>query len=221
MCPALRLLLCNSLGCGRLVTPYLVAALSKIERVLVGRALSIDRAWPGTIVMRPYLSPRRRMDAVMIAGTPDAGEGHHGSLGAERARGCPSGRREVRERDFRRHQRRKPARCRRTTVYGWTTTSARVQRGQIRDRSSQKTRSIGRSRGLGVDRRSVPGCWRRSRFSRASSARVRRAEPRVASTADSCAHRRKAPLRMILSMAHLCARFVRQVCAHRTAIAAS
>jgi RNA polymerase sigma-70 factor (ECF subfamily) len=30
----------------------------------------------------------------MIAATPDGGEGHHGSLGAERARGGPSGRRD-------------------------------------------------------------------------------------------------------------------------------
>jgi hypothetical protein len=39
----------------------------------------------------------------------------------------------------------------------------------------------GRSRGRGEERRRVPSCWRRARFSRASSVRVRRAERRVAS----------------------------------------
>jgi hypothetical protein len=86
-----------------------------------------------------------------------------------------------RERDFQRQKRRKPARCQRTTVSGWTIRRASAQRDQTRERSSQMARSVGRSRCRGVDRRRAAGCWRRARFSNASSARVRRAERSVPS----------------------------------------
>jgi len=87
----------------------------------------------------------------------------------------------VRQRDFQRQKRRKPARCQRTTVSGLTMTSASAQRDQIWERPTQNARSARRRRGRGADRWRVASCWRRARFSRASSARVRKAERRLAS----------------------------------------
>ena len=55
------------------------------------------------------------------------------------------------------------------------------QRAQICERPIQKARSAPRRRTRGVERCKVPSCRRRARFSRASSARARRDERRVAS----------------------------------------
>jgi len=87
----------------------------------------------------------------------------------------------VRERDFHFQSRRKPARCQRTTVSGLTMTRASDQRDQIWDRPTQKARSARRRRTQGVRRCSAVSCWRRARFSRARSARVRKADRTLAS----------------------------------------
>jgi len=53
------------------------------------------------------------------------------------------------------------------------------QRDQIRESPIQKARLARRRRGLGVGRRRAASYWRTARSSRASSARVRRAERSV------------------------------------------
>ena len=69
-----------------------------------------------------------------------------------------------RAQDLQRQKRRKPARCQRTTVSGFTTMRASAQRDQTWESSSQKARPVGRSRGRGADQRRSATCWRRARF---------------------------------------------------------
>ena len=83
------------------------------------------------------------------------------------------------ERDFHRQNRRKPARCQRSTVSGLTTTSTSAKRDQTWERSNQNARSLVLRRGRLDVRRRLANCWRRARFSSASSARERRAERRA------------------------------------------
>ncbi len=71
-------------------------------------------------------------------------------------------------RDFQRHHKRKPCWCQRTTVSGWTRTSAECQSAYTRLRKTQKIRSRRRKGSRGRWRLSTASCWRRARFSRTS-----------------------------------------------------
>ena len=81
----------------------------------------------------------------------------------------------VRGRDFQRQNKRKPARCQRTTVSGLTTTGTSAQRDQRWESTTQKARSLLRRRGRAEVRWKLASCWRRARFSTMRSAWVRSA----------------------------------------------
>src|SRR6266851_5666501 len=88
--------------------------------------------------------------------------------------------------DFQRQKRRKPRRCQRRTVSGRTMTRTWAQCAQTSESHAQKILSalLSRSR-LGLARRRTASCWRRARFSRARSLRVRTREHRDPRTATS------------------------------------
>ena len=74
-------------------------------------------------------------------------------------------------RDFQVQNRAKPRRCHAVTVSGRTIASTSAQRDHVRDSRIQNARSIGRSRGRGLARRSDASCWRSARFSATRDAR--------------------------------------------------
>ena len=89
-------------------------------------------------------------------------------------------------RDLQRHHSRKLRWCQRTTVCGWTTTSAERQPAYNHDRAIQKSRSHRRSRGRGRCRLRTANCWRRARFSRTSWLRGSRSRRRTQPITRSC-----------------------------------
>ena len=86
----------------------------------------------------------------------------------ESMRGLPG------RRERRRQHRRTPSRCQRSTVAGWTSTSASRHRGHNHRKNSQNRRSAGRKRLF--ERARTPSWWRRARVSSRRSRRVARAD---------------------------------------------
>ncbi len=70
-----------------------------------------------------------------------------------------------RGRDRRRQKRRKPCRCQRSSVSGWTITSAWRQARRRLASSTRSARSAGVQRGRLALRRKTRSCWRRKAFS--------------------------------------------------------
>jgi hypothetical protein len=91
----------------------------------------------------------------------------------ESMRGLP------RRRERRRHHRRDPSRCHRSTVAGWTSTNASLQRGHNRRNNSQSRRSAARKRRF--ERARMPSWCRKARLSSRKSLRVDKAN-RTAAT---------------------------------------
>src|SRR5512136_2548812 len=77
----------------------------------------------------------------------------------------------VRRRDLLRQYRRKPVRCQRITVSGFTTTSVEDQPAQNRESQTQKVRSRLRTLGRFTDLRRTAICCRSARFSSAKEVR--------------------------------------------------
>ncbi len=69
---------------------------------------------------------------------------------------------------------RRPLRCQRTTVSGWTMTRVSFQPDQIRESRTQKVRSASVIRGFGPFRVKAASCWRRASSTRACSFRLRK-----------------------------------------------
>ena len=86
----------------------------------------------------------------------------------ESMRGLPG------RRERRRHHRRTPSRCQRSTVAGWISTSASRHRGHNHRRNSQNRRSAGRKRLF--ERARTPSWWRSARISSRRSRCVARAD---------------------------------------------
>ena len=93
-------------------------------------------------------------------------------------------------RDFHLQYLRKPSRCQRTTVSGWTRTNTSFHRGHTRRRTTQKKRSAVLMRGRGRLTVRTASCWRRARFSRRRSLRAAKSErnqPAIAAMRGSIA----------------------------------
>jgi len=109
-------------------------------------------------------------------------------------------------RDFHRQNSRKPSRCHRTTVAGWTRTSQRGQFMNQRESMIQKARSEAWKRGRVEVRWQAVSCCRNERFSRARVVRgmsARRRDRRATPGSKGAAMKRRPMERMRASMAWL------------------
>ena len=100
-------------------------------------------------------APQRQFSAAMRRIRSRYGESIHGLPG---------------RRERRRQHRCNPSRCQRSTVAGWTSTSASRHRGHNHRKNSQSRRSAGRKRRF--ERARTPSWWRRARVSSRRSLRV-------------------------------------------------
>jgi len=121
-------------------------------------------------------APQRQFSAVKRRIRSRHGESIHGLPG---------------RRERRRQHRRNPSRCQRSTVAGWTSTSASLHLGHNHRKNSQSRRSDGRKRRF--ERARTPSWWRRARVSSRRSLRVARADRTAAPVRKTSRIARRVP----------------------------